>query len=65
MYNCPQCGFEIDNEEICPRCGFDINTTLSCPYKISKRCVHSGTSCNVYGLNYEDCNTYLHKAGII
>ena len=64
MYNCPQCGNEINDEEICNKCGFNINETLSCPYKISGNCVHNQTECKINGLNYEDCEIYLHKAGI-
>ena len=62
MYNCPQCGKEIETE-VC-ECGFDINTTLSCPFKISLRCVHSQEKCEIFGLDFEDCEIYLAKAGI-
>lgn len=66
MHECPQCGFNIEDSsiEICPNCQFDFNTTISCPYKISKRCIHSQKPCQIYGLNYEDCKLYLHKSGI-
>ena len=66
MHICPNCSLYIQDSsaEICPQCKFNFNETLSCPYLISKRCVHSGEVCNVYGLDYEDCNTYLHKSGI-
>lgn len=63
MYSCPNCNTEIE-EEICPNCGFDINTTLSCPYKISKKCVHNKQECPNYGLKYELCQIYLIKSGI-
>ena len=62
MYNCPQCGKEIDTDTC--ECGFDINETLSCPYIISGNCIHTNKECNVRGLDYEDCHIYLHKAGI-
>lgn len=62
MYNCPQCGKELEGE-IC-KCGFDINETLSCPFKISLRCIHTSEKCEIEGLDYEDCEIYLSKAGI-
>ena len=62
MYMCPQCGKEIDTE-VC-ECGVDINETLGCAYKISGNCVHTNKECNVRGLDYEECEIYLHKAGI-
>jgi len=62
MYQCPQCGREIETE-IC-ECGFNINETLSCPYLMSGNCIHTHNECNVYGLDYEICETYLHKSGI-
>ena len=66
MHECPQCGFNIEDSsiEICPKCSFDFNATLSCPYKISNKCVHRNSKCDIYGLNYEDCSIYLHKSGI-
>lgn len=64
---CPQCNFEIEDSgcEICPQCNFDFNDTISCPYKISRRCVHISRECNVYGLGYEECKIYLNKSGIV
>lgn len=62
MFTCPQCGKEIDSDTC--ECGFDIATTLGCPYKISGNCVHTNETCEIVGLNYEDCNIYLHKSGI-
>lgn len=59
---CPRCGKEIELE-VC-ECGFNFNETLSCPYLISNACVHTQKQCNVYGLGFEDCSLYLHKAGI-
>ena len=66
MHECPNCGFQIEDSglEICPNCNFNFSSTLSCPYKISKRCVHSHNVCNVIGLDYESCKVYLHKSGI-
>lgn len=63
---CPQCNFEMKDSgtEICPQCGFDFNDTLSCPYKISRRCIHTRKECLVHGLQYEDCELYLNKSGI-
>ena len=62
MYNCPNCGKELD-DEICT-CGFNINETLSCPYTISGNCIHTNKECKITGLDYESCEVYLHKAGI-
>ena len=64
MQTCPNCGKELsDITEKC-ECGFNFNGTLDCPYKISLRCCHSGDKCEVSGLDFEDCNVYLKKAGI-
>lgn len=67
MHECPQCGFNIEdiNIEICPECGFDFNDTISCPYRISNRCIYSRKTCDIYGLDYEDCKLYLTKSGIV
>ena len=67
MHECPNCGFEIEDTEveICPKCNFDFNDTISCPYKISRRCVHTRRECNIRGLNHESCRLYLQKSGII
>lgn len=62
MYTCPNCGKDIDTERC--ECGFDVNDTLSCPYLMSLNCVHTNMECKVTGLNYEDCDIYLHKAGL-
>ena len=67
MHECPNCGFNIqeDNIEKCPNCSFNFNYLLGCPYKISNKCVHTSKDCYSEGLNYESCSMYLHKAGII
>jgi len=59
---CPQCGKDFE-EDIC-ECGFDLNETLTCPYKLSGNCIHTEKECDVYGLDFEDCQLYLDKAGI-
>lgn len=43
MHECPNCGFNIqeDNIEKCPNCSFNFNYLLGCPYKISNKCVHT------------------------
>lgn len=65
MHDCPQCNAILESiDEVCPKCSFDFNTTLSCPYLISKRCVHTNKVCSIIGLNYELCSIYLHKAAI-
>lgn len=66
MHECPNCGFEIqeDFKDRCPNCGFNFNYLLNCPYKLSGNCIHSQKECFVEGLNYELCSIYLHKAGI-
>lgn len=64
--DCPNCGMimEID-QEVCNMCGFDFNDTLQCPYRISNRCIFSQLECKKIGLQYENCQTYLTKSGIV
>lgn len=66
MFECPNCGFIIEQEEMecCPKCSFNFNYLLQCPYKISNKCVHTSKDCYLEGLNYENCFIYLHKVGI-
>lgn len=65
MYDCPQCGSVIDDEDgKCPVCGFNFNYLLNCPYKVSNRCLHNSRECYIEGLNFELCELYLHKSGI-
>ena len=66
MHECPNCGNLINEmtAEICPQCNFNFNETLFCAYNLSGRCVHTQKECNVIGLDYESCPTYLHKSGI-
>lgn len=67
MHECPQCGFEMqdDSMEKCPKCGFNFNYVLDCPYIVNGNCIHTKKPCYIEGLNYESCQTYLHKSGII
>lgn len=62
MYECPNCGKLIEEDKC--ECGFNVNETLSCPYRISNKCIHESKECDVYGLDYELCDIYLHKTGI-
>ncbi len=66
MHYCPMCNEELleDDIEICPNCNYDFNEVLTCAYKLSGKCVHTSTECSIKGLDFESCETYLHKAGL-
>ena len=64
MHTCPNCNFELTEEEKCPNCGFNFNYFLNCPYKENNKCIHTKKDCYVEGLNFESCSIYLHKTGI-
>lgn len=64
MSDCPNCGNDMNEDEICNNCGFNFNDTLTCPCKVSLRCIHTEEKCEVVGLDFEDCSIYLTKNGI-
>ena len=67
MHMCPNCGNELKEDDIekCPNCDFDFNDTLTCPQKVSNRCIHTQQVCDIQGLNFELCKTFLHKTGMM
>lgn len=65
---CPNCGYEFGlNEEfetVCKECGFDFNSTIACADRYKGKCLNTNESCDIYGLNFEECPIWLHKVGL-
>lgn len=65
LTKCFNCGKELPDDTDDCECGFSFNEIFQCPFKNESKCRHLNLDCNITGLNFESCQTFLATLGIL